>query len=138
REDAVGNRHSFSYSAGLPSTIQDTVGRFVTFGYSGGLLQSIQDWAGRRTTFQFDTASASPKNLLTTVIGPTGCQTAYGYATFTLEGATSDWLLNRITDPNGFATTYLYDQQRRVISRSIAGIALWQYLYQPDFMLTVD
>ena len=57
---------------------------------------------GGRTTFQYDTVSASPKNLLTTVIGPTGCQTPYGYATFTLAGTTSDWLMNKIVDPNGF------------------------------------
>src|SRR5690349_9905138 len=92
-----------------------------TFSYSSGLLQSIKDWANRRTTFRYDTASASPKNLLTTVTGPTGCQTGYGYATFTLEGGTSDWLLNKIVDPNGVETDCVYDQQRRVISRSVVG-----------------
>src|SRR6266550_3312859 len=78
REDAVGNRHTFAYASGLLSTLEDAGGRVVSFSYSGGLLEGIQDWAGRRTTFQYDTASASPKNLLTTVIGPTGCQTLYG------------------------------------------------------------
>ena len=123
REDSVGNRHTFSYSSGLLSTIQDSVGRFVSFSYASGLLSSIQDWAGRRTTFQYDTASASPKNLLTTVIGPSGCQTVYGYTTFTLAGAASDWLLSRITDPNGFATDYSYDQQRRAYSGPWRGWA---------------
>src|SRR5262249_7278310 len=103
--DPVGNTHSYSYSSGNLSTIQDTVGRYVTLGYSGGLLQSIQDWAGRRTTLQYDTASASPKNLLTTVTGPTGCQTLYQYLTFTLAGGTSDWLLSGIVDPNGIGTS---------------------------------
>ena len=138
RQDAVGNVQTLSYSAGLLQTIEDAVGRLVSFSYSSGLLSSIQDWAGRRTTFQYDTASASPMNLLTTVIGPTGCQTQYGYTTFHLAGATSDWLLSSIVDPNGFATSYLYDQQRRVTSRSIAGAAPWTYLYQPGFMLTMD
>ena len=138
RQDAIGNRHTFSYSSGLLSTLQDTVGRIVTFGYASGRLESIQDWAGRRTTFQYDPVSASPKNLLTTVIGPTGCQTVYGYATFTLAGPTSDWLLSRITDPNGYATDYSYDQQRRAVSRSVAGVGVTTYLYQPGFMLTVD
>lgn len=44
-------------------------------------------------------ASASPKYLLTTVIGPTGCQTAYAYATFLLAGSTSDWLMKQISGP---------------------------------------
>ena len=84
QQDAAGNTHSFSYSGGLLQTLQDAVGRFVSFSYSGGLLQDIEDWAGRRTTFQYNTLIASPANLLTTVIGPTGCQTGYQYATFTL------------------------------------------------------
>jgi hypothetical protein len=60
-----------------------------------------------------------------------------GYATFTLAEGTSDWLMNQITDPNGFATSYLYDQQRRVFSRSVAairpvgGAGRTTYLYQP-------
>src|SRR5207247_4666220 len=41
REDAVGNRQSFSYASGLLQTLEDAVGRFVSFSYSGGLLSSI-------------------------------------------------------------------------------------------------
>ena len=95
------------------STLQDAVGRVVSFGYSSGLLTNIQDWAGRRTTFQYDTASASPKNLLTTITGPTGCQTQYQYATFAVYSGTtltSDWMLSGIVDPNGYGTSYTYDR----------------------------
>src|SRR5437660_6864060 len=119
-------------------TIQDAVGRKVSFGYSGGRLESIQDWADRRTSFQYDTVSASPKNLLTTVIGPTGCQTVYQYSTFTLAGGTSDWLLSGIVDPNGWGTSYSYDQQRRVVSRTVSGAGVTTYLYQSGLVWTVD
>lgn len=140
--DAVGNTHSYTYSGGLLQTIQDAVGRFVTFGYSGNLVQSIQDWAGRRTTFQYNTASASPRNLLTTVIGPTGCQTGYQYGTFALStlsfGVASDWLLSGIVDPNGYGTSYTYDRQKRVVTRTVAGVGTTTYLYQPNVMLTID
>jgi len=109
--DAVGNTHSMAYSSGLLQTLEDAVGRVVSFGYTaGGLLQTIEDWAGRITTFQYNTTLASPKNLLTTVTGPTGCQTEYQYATFTLSTFTNaaayDWMLLGIIDPNGFATSY--------------------------------
>jgi YD repeat-containing protein len=92
-EDAVGNRHTMTYASGRLQTVQDAVGRLVTFAYDGNnLLQSIEDWAQRRTTFAYDAVTASPKALLTTVTGPTGCQTAYRYATFTLgeAGTSSD------------------------------------------------
>jgi YD repeat-containing protein len=137
-EDAVGNRHTHAYASGLLQTLQDAVGRKVTFGYASGLLQSVQDWADRRTTFQYDTTSASPRNLLTTVTGPTGCQTGYQYSTFTLAGGTSDWLLSGIVSPNGFGTSYTYDQQKRVTKRTVAGVGTTTYLYQPGVMLTVD
>src|SRR3984957_391097 len=97
RQDAVGNTHSYSYSSGLLQNIQDSVGRLVSFSYSGGLLSSIQDWANRLTTFQYDTRSASPLNLLTTMIGPTGCQTQYQHSTFTqLSGGvySGAWLMS--------------------------------------------
>ena len=83
QQDAPGNIHTHSYSSGLLQTIEDSVGRLVTFAYSGGLLSTIQDWANRLTTFQYDTASTAPLYLLTTVTGPTGCQTQYQHATFT-------------------------------------------------------
>jgi hypothetical protein len=43
------------------------------------LLQSIEDWAGRITTFLYDTTSIPTKPALTTVVGPTGCETGYAY-----------------------------------------------------------
>jgi len=138
REDAPGNRHTFSYAAGLLSSIQETAGRRVTFTNSGGLVVGIQDWADRRTTFQYDTVTASPKNLLTTVIGPSGCNTVFGHSTFALYKDTSDWFLSKITDPNGFATDYTFDQQRRAVSRSVSGVGRTTFLYNPGFMVTMD
>ncbi len=136
-EDAVGNRHSYSYSSGLLTTIEDTVGRLVSFSYSGGLLSSIQDWADRRTTFQYNTTSAAPLNLLTTITGPTGCQTVYQYAFLTL-GISHDWLLTGIVDPNGFGTSYTYDSSARVATRTIAGAGVTSYTYGTGTMVTQD
>ena len=104
-QDSVGNIHSYIYSSGLLQNIQDGSGRLVTFLYSGGLLQTIEDWAGRRTTFAYDTVSASPSNLLTTVTGPTGCQTQYQYTELVLSKSNA-WLLTGIVDPNGWGTSY--------------------------------
>ena len=137
-QDAVGNTQTFGYSSGLLQSIQEPCGRLVSFGYSSGLLQNIEDWAGRRTTFQYDSASASPKNLLTTVTGPTGCQTQYQHTTFPLAGGTSDWLLSGIVDPNGYGTSYSFDQQRRTVSRTVAGVGTTSFLYQPGAHFVVD
>ena len=134
-QDAVGNTHTFTYASGLLQTLQDAVGRFVTFGYSGGRLQSVEDWAGRFTTFAYDTHSAAPKNLLTTLTGPTGCQTLYQHQ---LVGSVNDWLLTGITDPNGYLTTYSYDSNRRVVLRGIAGIGLHTYTYNAGTVLMQD
>src|SRR5580658_8602203 len=122
QQDAVGNLHTYSYSSGYLQSIQDAVGRLVSFSYSGGLLSSIQDWASRTTTFQYNTNSASPLNLLTTMIGPTGCQTQYQHTTFTQYSAgtySSAWLLSGIVDPNGNGTSYSFDMQGRAINRVI-------------------
>jgi len=117
-QDAVGNRHSFTYSNGLLQTLQDSVGRFVSFSYEGsGLLEEIQDWAGRRTTFQYDSASIPGKPVLTTVIGPSGCQTGYA----SVADANGIPRLTQVTDPNGYATTYDYDQAGRVTQRTLVS-----------------
>ena len=89
-------------------TLQEAMGRKVTFSYEGnGLLETIQDWAGRLTTFQYDTASIPGKPVLATVIGPSGCQTGYGY-----ENAEGIPRLTRVTDPNGYDTTYAFVKPR--------------------------
>ena len=128
--DAVGNTHNFVYSGGLLQNLMDAVGRKVTFLYAGGLLQTIQDWAGRLTTFQYDTASVPGKALLATVIGPTGCQTAYQYNNVPL--------LTGITNPNGYQTGYQYDALNRVLARSVSGSGLTSYSYAPGLMVVVD
>lgn len=135
-EDAVGNRHTYSYASGLLSTIEDAVGRLVTFNYASGLLQSIQDWADRRTTFQYDTTTASPKNLLTTIIGPTGCQTGYQYS-FT-GPKPHDWLLTGIIDPNGYGTSYTYNADQQIATRTVAGVGTTTYTYDTGYMQTQD
>ena len=141
QQDAPGNIHTHSYSSGLLQTIEDSVGRLVTFAYSGGLLSTIQDWANRLTTFQYDTASTAPLNLLTTVTGPTGCQTQYQHATFTQYSGgviTSACYLSGILDPAGNGTSYLYDQQGRAANRIIQGVGIHTYLYQPGAILSLD
>jgi RHS repeat-associated protein len=137
-QDAVGNTHTFVYSSGLLTNIKDAVGRLVTLGYASGLLSYIQDWANRFTTFQYDTHSASPLNLLTTVTGPTGCVTQYQHSTFALAGGTSKWLMSQVVDPNGYGTSYTYDQQGRVVTKSVATAGVTTYQYQPTFMWLTD
>ena len=127
---AVGNRHIFSYSSGLLQTLEDAVGRFVSFSYSSGLLQSIEDWASRRTSFLYNTTSLPGTPLLATVIGPTGCQTAYQYNNVPL--------LTGITNPNGYQTLYAYDALNRVISRALPGVGTTSYSYAPGMVLIVD
>ena len=128
-QDAVGNTHSYLYSSGLLQNIQDGSGRLVTFAYSGGLLQSIQDWAGRITSFAFDTHSLAPLNLLTTVTGPTGCQTQYQY-TEGFWAASTIALLTGIIDPNGYAVSYTYDSAKlRVTSKKLPGVGTTTYAY---------
>ncbi len=140
-QDSVGNIHSHTYSSGLLSSIEDGPGRLCSFAWSGSQLTSFTDWAGRMTQFQYDTVTASPLDLLTTVIGPTLCNTAYKYATFTQYSGgsySSKWLLSGIVSPNGYGTSYLYDMQSRVTGRIIQGVGQSTYLYQPGYMTTID
>ncbi len=140
-QDSVGNIHSHTYSSGLLSSIEDGPGRLCSFAWSGSQLTSFTDWAGRLTQFQYDTVTASPLDLLTTVIGPTLCNTAYKYATFTQYSGgsySSKWLLSGIISPNGYGTSYLYDMQSRVTNRIIQGVGQYTYLYQPGYMTTID
>jgi YD repeat-containing protein len=136
-QDAVGNRPTFSYASGLLQTIQDPVSRFVSFSYTGSLLTGIEDWAGRRTTFAYNTTLATPKNLLTTVTGPTGCQTQYQYSQVTL-GSGSDWFLTGIIDPNGFGTSYTYNSLPQVTTRAVAGVGTTSYSYFNNDVITQD
>jgi YD repeat-containing protein len=101
--------------------LTDAVGRKVTFLYASGLLQGIQDWADRRTTFAYNTGLVAGKPVLTTVTGPSGCQTQYQY--------NSQGLLTGIVDPNGYGTSYAYDSMGRVASRVVAGAGATTYAY---------
>ena len=124
-QDPVGNRQTFLYSAGALQTLMDTMGRRVTFSYVSGRLSTIKDWASRVTTFQYDSTSVAGKALMTTVIGPSGCVTGYGYDTTTPTNPR----LTRITDPDGFTTTYTYDGSGRVNSQTMVGQYTTQYSY---------
>jgi len=138
KQDIVGNIHTYTYGIAGLKNITDALGRLITFHYDNtGLFQYMQDWAGQVTTFQYDTTTATPRNLLATVIGPTGCQTLYGYSDFTLQSG-DDWLLSEMTDPSGYQSFYSYDRQRRVVSRTISGQGKWLYLYQQNQTQTVD
>ena len=125
-QDPVGNIQTFSYDSGLLANIEDAAGRLVSFSYATGLLNSIEDWAGRITTFAYDSASIPGKPLLTTITGPSACQTGYEY--------NSAAQLTQITDPNGYATSYAYDLSARVILRSVAGTYLTTYTYGSGLM----
>ncbi len=129
-QDAAGNRHTFSYGSGRLRSLQDAVGRLVTFSYDGnGLLSTIDDWAQRRTTFLYDTGMVPSKPALTEVINPAGYRTGYGYEVATNLPDAPFPRLNRITDPNGRQTTYAYDSNNRVQSRTVEGQGTSAYTY---------
>jgi RHS repeat-associated protein len=127
--DAFGNQHSWNYSGGYISSLQDAVGRKVTLTYDSttALLSTIKDWASRVTTFTYDLDTAPGKSLLSTVMGPTLCVTEYSY--------NSDGKLTGITDPNGVTTTYAYDSAGRVSGRTIVGTGSWSYTYPAGQMV---
>jgi uncharacterized protein RhaS with RHS repeats len=80
------------------------------------------------TSFQYQ--GTGPAAALTTVTGPTGCKTVYGYVPGQTTTPSVTWLLNSITDPNGYRTTYTYDNNNRITQRYVAaGGALTQYAY---------
>jgi len=130
-QDAVGNIHTYSYSSGRLTNIEDAVGRLVTFAYnSSDLLSNIEDWAGRITTFAYDTTSVAGQPALTTITGPTGCQTLYEY--------NSSSQLTQITDPNGYSTTYAYDSNNRVTLRHALGVGVTTYTYSGSAQQVVN
>jgi len=125
-QDACGNTQTMSYATGLLTGIMDPVGRRVTLAYTSGLLQSIQDWDNRLTTFLYNTTLVSGKPVLTTITGPTGCQTVYEYNTTPL--------LTGITDPNGYLTSYSYDGSNRVVTKYVPGVGTTSYSYATNKM----
>jgi YD repeat-containing protein len=93
-------------------------------------LETITDWTGRVTRFAYDTSRVPGKPLLTSVTGPTGCQTLYEYD--------AEARLTALIDPNGHRTGYRYDEQGRVVERRIAGIGSSTYEYQADRTVGTD
>ena len=54
-------------------------------------------------------------------------------------GKSSEWLMTGIVDPNGYGTSYTFDRQKRVTTRTVqANSAKTSYLYQPGYMTIVD
>ncbi len=95
----------------------------VSFLYTSGvatsLLQSVQDWSSRFWTFQYDA-----HNYMTTMTTPLGCKTMYAYA----PAGSTVTLVQAITDPLGYTTSYVYDSNQRVVQMH-AGSATWSYAY---------
>ena len=75
--------------------------------------------SGRLWTLQYDA-----QNYMTTMTTPLGCQTVYSYG---LAGSPTT-VVQAITDPRGFTTSYQYDSNQRVTTMS-AGTAIWSYAY---------
>jgi hypothetical protein len=68
-------------------------------------------------------------SCLTTVIGPTGCQTGYQYSELTVASS-PDWYLTGIVDPNGYGTSYTYSSVNgQVTAKIIEGIGATSYTY---------
>lgn len=65
--------------------------------------------------------------------GTSGCQTGYGY-----EDTGGSPRLTRITDPNGYSTTYAYDGAGRIRERTIATAGTSRYTYASGLMASVD
>lgn len=141
-EDAVGNRHTFSYDGGLLQSLQDAVGRRVTFSYvdffGKSVLDHIEDWAGRRTTFAYANPTQG-KPVLASVMDAEGYETQHGYEVAASNLPNTPFpRLNRITDPNGHVTTYAYDSNGRIAQRTVAGQGTDVYQYATQKMTKVD
>jgi YD repeat-containing protein len=130
-QDAIGNRHTYSYSSGRLANIEDAVGRLITFAYnSSNVLSTIEDWAGHLTTFAYNTTLISGSPVLTTVTGPSGCEVVYAY--------NSSGQLTEITNPNGYATNYNYDSNGYITSRIVAGTYVSTYTYGAGFTTVAE
>jgi len=117
-KDSVGNTHTYTYLGGVLQSIKVPGGNTVTFNYSAGLVSSIQDWSGRRWSFTYDANT----NLILSQ-APIGCITQYSYG----QGV-DGLLVGSITDPEGYATQYRYDDVGRVVSmQSGTAITSWSY-----------
>ncbi|MCC6686210.1 MAG: RHS repeat protein, partial [Fimbriimonadaceae bacterium] len=114
--DPSGNVHTYTYDGNNLESIEVPGGNRVTFLYDSGHVETIQDWGGRRWTMTYD-----GDGQLTHLTTPTGCQTEY-------HQAGTDGLIEAITDPRGYATSYTYESSNRVETVS-RGSAVWTYTY---------
>ncbi len=125
--DASGVAQTYTYGTGAAADLLQSItlpgNNVVSFLYTSGvatsLLQTVQDWSNRRWTFQYDS-----QNYMTTMTTPLGCQTGYAYS---LAGSPVT-LVQAITDPRGFTTSYIYDSMQRVTQMQ-SGSATWTYAY---------
>src|SRR5262249_31855216 len=119
RATAQGLRLTYNYDGSQHvESIVEPAARRVTLGYSSGRGQYVQDWADRRNTLAYNAGGE-----LSEVTGPTGCITQFGH--------NSDHRITSILDPEGYETTYTYEVEGRVLTRSVAG-NLGQYTYSRD------
>lgn len=142
-KDANGNATSLSYSNGRLTQVTDAAGRSLTLSYDGqdriiqisdpagrtvgysydgpGNLQQFSDARGGVTTYGYDSA-----HRITTVIDPTG--TTYVDNTYDVSGRVASQVNGRneqtslhympdrtiSTDPEGYDTTFFFDERRRL------------------------
>ncbi|MGC4044865.1 MAG: RHS repeat-associated core domain-containing protein [Armatimonas sp.] len=99
-----GKTVTMNYEDGIFSGLTEPFGRQITYSYnSNDLVEYVEDWdSGRRHTFLYNA-----DDCLETIIDPEGYITTFGYI--------DDTLLNAITNPNNFTTSYLYDSLDRVV-----------------------
>jgi RHS repeat-associated protein len=124
--DTQGRELSFDYAGERLAAVTDAAGRVVRYGYDPGgtLLVSVTDAAGGITRFGYTAG------LLTSITTPAGRRVEVGYladgsarvASLTRRDAGGDATtalayepaLTRVTDPNGSATRYLWEDRDRV------------------------
>ena len=117
----TGLVHTYTYGSGAAANLLQKIavpgGNVVSFLYTSGvatsLLQTVQDWSNRRWTFQYDS-----QNYMTTMTTPLACQTGYAYS---LAGSAVT-LVQAITDPRGFTTSYVYNSDQQVVSNAGRGL----------------
>jgi YD repeat-containing protein len=124
--DTNGNRILAGYDAQgrLVAVIQSNGDRFLLDHDASGRLVKLTDHAGRETHFAYDGTGEH----LTSVTGPDGRTTTYGYQTGT--GVLKDHLLLSISPPGGPDQHFQYDAQGRLAGQYLAsGLEPVTYAY---------
>ncbi|RYX78955.1 hypothetical protein EON76_04570 [bacterium] len=121
-ENADGIAINYAYNSnGTLATATDTQGRVMTFSnYSGTNIGKITDSTGRSVTYSYTNGQ------LTSSTDAAGNTWQYQY--YDTRGN-----INQITDPRGYTTTLVYDNDNRVTSIKYndftADVTTWTYSY---------